>query len=153
MIEINGKHNTAKVFTDVVDEMSVKQITMLCDQAFTAGSRIRMMPDVHAGAGCTIGTTMTIGDKIVPNLVGVDIGCGMETVKLKERHIELQKLDKLIYEVIPSGFDVRKEPHHFADEIDLEELRCAKYVRTERSLRAIGSLGGGNHFYIMGVFR
>lgn len=146
MIEINGKHNTAKVFTDVVDEMSVKQITMLCDQAFTAGSRIRMMPDVHAGAGCTIGTTMTIGDKIVPNLVGVDIGCGMETVKLKERHIELQKLDKLIYEVIPSGFDVRKEPHHFADEIDLEELRCAKYVRTERSLRAIGSLGGGNHF-------
>ena len=70
MIEINGKHNTAKVFTDVVDEMSVKQITMLCDQAFTAGSRIRMMPDVHAGAGCTIGTTMTIGDKIVPNLVG-----------------------------------------------------------------------------------
>ena len=146
MIEINGKYNTAKVFTDVVDEMSVKQITMLCDQAFTAGSRIRMMPDVHAGAGCTIGTTMTIGDKIVPNLVGVDIGCGMETVKLKERHIELQKLDKLIYEVIPSGFDVRKEPHHFADEIDLEELRCAKYVRTERSLRAIGSLGGGNHF-------
>jgi len=146
MIEINGKHNTAKVFTDVVDEMSVKQITMLCDQAFTAGSRIRMMPDVHAGAGCTIGTTMTIGDKIVPNLVGVDIGCGMETVKLKERHIELQKLDKLIYEVIPSGFDVRKEPHHFADEIDLVELRCAKYVRTERSLRAIGSLGGGNHF-------
>lgn len=77
MIELNGKYNTAKVFTDVVDQSAISQVIELLNQAFTAGSRIRMMPDIHAGAGCTIGTTMTITDKVVPNLVGVDIGCGM----------------------------------------------------------------------------
>lgn len=108
MIEITGKYNSAKIFTDVVDSASTAQVLELCNQEFTAGSRIRMMPDIHAGAGCTIGTTMTVTDKIVPNLVGVDIGCGMETLRLRETHIELQKLDKLIYERIPSGFDIRK---------------------------------------------
>ena len=106
MFEISGKSNTAKVFTDVLDEMSKAQIVELCDQEFTEGSQIRMMPDIHAGAGCTVGTTMTIKDKIVPNLVGVDIGCGMETIQLKETHIELDKLDKLIYHKIPSGFAI-----------------------------------------------
>ena len=103
MIEVNGKFNTAKIYTDVVDEASIAQVITLCNQEFTTGSRIRLMPDIHAGAGCTIGTTMTITDKVVPNLVGVDIGCGMETIRLRETHIELQKLDKLIYEKIPSG--------------------------------------------------
>lgn len=87
MTELKGKYNEAKIFTDIVDEASVSQVLLLLDQEFTAGSRIRLMPDIHAGAGCTIGTTMTISDKIVPNLVGVDIGCGMETVKVKEEHI------------------------------------------------------------------
>ena len=96
MIEVNGKYNTAKIFTDIVDQDSIAQVTLLCNQEFVKGSKIRLMPDIHAGAGCTIGTTMTIADKIVPNLVGVDIGCGMETVKIKEKHIEPQKLDKLI---------------------------------------------------------
>ena len=146
MIEINGKYNTAKVFTDVVDESSITQITQLCNQEFTAGSRIRMMPDVHAGAGCTIGTTMTITDKVVPNLVGVDIGCGMETVRLRETHIELPKLDKLIYGAIPSGFSIRNKPHRFAGEIDLTGLRCYKEVDTRRGELSIGTLGGGNHF-------
>ena len=146
MLEINGKYNTAKVFTDVVDESSIAQITQLCNQEFTAGSRIRMMPDVHAGAGCTIGTTMTITDKVVPNLVGVDIGCGMETVRLRETHIELPKLDKLIYSAIPSGFSIRSKAHRFAAEIDLTELRCYKEVDTRRGELSIGTLGGGNHF-------
>ena len=90
MIELNGKYNTAKVFTDVVDQSAISQVIELLNQEFTAGSRIRMMPDIHAGAGCTIGTTMTITDKVVPNLVGVDIGCGMETVRVREDHMEMQ---------------------------------------------------------------
>lgn len=104
------------------------------------------MPDIHAGAGCTIGTTMTISDKIVPNLVGVDIGCGMETVKIKEEHIELQKLDKLIYEKIPSGFDVREKTHRYFGEIDLKELCCYKRINPLRAEKSLGTLGGGNHF-------
>ena len=85
MIELKGKYNTAKIFTDVVDEASISQVLLLLNQEFVSGSRIRLMPDVHAGAGCTVGTTMTIADKIVPNLVGVDIGCGMETVRIGKR--------------------------------------------------------------------
>ncbi len=81
MLEVAGKYNTAKIFTDVVDQASISQIIGLCNQEFTAGSRIRLMPDIHAGVGCTVGTTMTITDKVVPNLVGVDIGCGMETIR------------------------------------------------------------------------
>ena len=104
------------------------------------------MPDIHAGAGCTIGTTMTISDKIVPNLVGVDIGCGMETVKVKEEHIEPQKLDKLIYEKIPSGFDVREKTHRYFGEINLKELCCYKRINPLRAEKSLGTLGGGNHF-------
>ena len=89
MIELKGKYNEAKIFTDVVDEASISQVLLLLNQEFVSGSKMRLMPDIHAGAGCTIGTTMTITDKIVPNLVGVDIGCGMETIKIKESHIEL----------------------------------------------------------------
>ena len=111
MLELQGKYNTAKIFTDIVDEASISQVLLLLNQEFTSDSKIRLMPDIHAGSGCTIGTTMTITDKIVPNLVGVDIGCGMETVKIKEKHIELQKLDKLIYEKIPSGFNIREKAH------------------------------------------
>ena len=103
MLEVQGKYNQAKIFTDVVDQASIAQVIELCSQEFTSGSRIRLMPDIHAGAGCTVGTTMTITDKVVPNLVGVDIGCGMETARIREDHLELQKLDKLIYEKIPSG--------------------------------------------------
>ena len=84
MLEVQGKYNQAKIFTDVVDQASIAQVIELCSQEFTSGSRIRLMPDVHAGAGCTVGTTMTITDKVVPNLVGVDIGCGMETARIRE---------------------------------------------------------------------
>lgn len=146
MIELEGKYNTAKVFTDVVDQSAISQVIELLNQEFTAGSRIRMMPDIHAGAGCTIGTTMTIADKVVPNLVGVDIGCGMETVMVREDHMEMQRLDKIIRERIPSGFEIRKESHRYAGRIDLNELRCAKHVDLLRAEKSIGTLGGGNHF-------
>lgn len=144
--EVTGKYNTAKVFTDTVDEGAIAQIETLCNQDFTGGSKIRIMPDVHAGAGCTIGTTMTIADKVVPNLVGVDIGCGMETVCVSNKHIELQKLDKLIYEKIPSGFNIRSTPHRYNEEIDLTQLRCFSEIHYDRAQKSIGTLGGGNHF-------
>ncbi len=146
MIEIRGKYNEAKIFTDVVDSASIAQVQELCNQEFTAGSRIRLMPDIHAGAGCTIGTTMTIADKVVPNLVGVDIGCGMETVRIREGRLELQKLDKLIQERIPSGFAIRDSAHPYLSQIDLSELCCARHVDLLRAERSIGTLGGGNHF-------
>ena len=146
MIGLNGKYNSATVYTDLIDQGAVAQIIELCDQPMSEGARIRIMPDVHAGAGCTIGTTMTITDKVVPNIVGVDIGCGMETVKLKEKHIELQKLDKLIYEKIPSGFAVRSKVHRYSDKIDLTELYCYDKINADRALASIGTLGGGNHF-------
>ncbi|MCI9051718.1 MAG: RtcB family protein [Lachnospiraceae bacterium] len=145
---VEGKYNQAKVFTDVVEEGALKQIQMLCDQEFTKDSKIRIMPDVHAGAGCTIGTTMTIKDMVVPNLVGVDIGCGMETIQIKNKHIELEKLDKLIYEKIPSGYMIRETPHRFNEEIDLTKLRCLKEgkINLNHAERSLGTLGGGNHF-------
>lgn len=146
MLEIRGKYNTAKIFTDQVDEDSIAQVIQVCNQKFTEGSKIRLMPDIHAGAGCTIGTTMTILDKVAPNLVGVDIGCGMEVIQIREKHIELQKLDKLIYEKIPAGFKVREKTHPYFDEIALEELRCYKNINPLRAEKSLGTLGGGNHF-------
>jgi RNA-splicing ligase RtcB len=146
MIELRGKYAEAKVFTDVVDQESISQVISLLNQPYSEGSRVRMMPDIHAGAGCTVGTTMTISDKVCPNLVGVDIGCGMETVRLKDWHMELQKLDKLIRTEIPSGFAIRNKPHRYANEIDLEALRCARHVDLLRAEKSIGTLGGGNHF-------
>ena len=146
MLELQGKYATAKVFTDVVDEASISQVISLLNQPYVDGSRVRMMPDIHAGAGCTIGTTMTISDKICPNLVGVDIGCGMETIRIKESHIEPQKLDKVIRVGIPSGFNIRSKAHRFAKNIDLSELCCAKKMDINRAYNSIGTLGGGNHF-------
>ncbi len=145
---VEGRYNTAKVYTEVVEDVALTQIRTLCDQEYTKGLRIRIMPDVHAGAGCTIGTTMTIRDAVVPNLVGVDIGCGMETIRLKNRHLELGKLDKLIYEKIPSGFQIREKEHGLNEEIDLTELKCLKAakINMDRAVRSLGTLGGGNHF-------
>lgn len=146
MLEVNGKFNSAKIFTDVVDEASIAQVIELCDQEFCAGSRIRLMPDIHAGAGCTIGTTMTITDKVCPNLVGVDIGCGMETIKIAEKDIDLEKLDRIVHERIPSGFSIRGEEHKYASEIGLSGLRCVHHTDIERAKKSLGTLGGGNHF-------
>ena len=146
MLEVSGKYNSAKIFTDVVDQASIAQVILLCSQEFTQGSRIRMMPDIHAGAGCTVGTTMTITQRVVPNLVGVDIGCGMETVRLREKHLQPQQLDKLIYQKIPSGFAIREKPHRYMEELDLTALCCYAAIDPLRAEKSLGTLGGGNHF-------
>ncbi|MBR4501898.1 MAG: RtcB family protein [Clostridia bacterium] len=146
MIELTGQYNTAKVFTDLVDDASIAQIRGLLDQEFIRGLRIRMMPDVHAGAGCTVGTTMTVKDRVVPNLVGVDIGCGMEVARLRETRLEPAKLDRVVRETVPAGFERRKTAHKYADRVDLSALKCAKHIRMENAVLSLGSLGGGNHF-------
>lgn len=145
---IEGMYNQAVIYIDNIEENTLKQIKLLCNQEFTRGEKIRIMPDVHAGMGCTIGTTITIHNKVVPNLVGVDIGCGMETIQIKNKHLELQQLDKLIYEKIPAGFSIRETPHSYNEEIDLNELRCLKQakINLDRAVKSLGTLGGGNHF-------
>ena len=146
MIEIKGTYGEAKVFTEFLEESARGQITALCEQEFVKDSKIRIMPDVHAGKGCTIGTTMTIGDYVVPNLVGVDIGCGMLTVALKEKRINLPELDSFIRKNIPAGREVRERTHRSHGRIDIEELRCCKHIDTRRAKESLGTLGGGNHF-------
>ena len=146
MIEIKGKFNTALCYTPTLEAAAAEQIRAVCDQEAFAGCKIRIMPDVHAGKGCTIGTTMTVRDKIVPGMVGVDIGCGMETVRLAEKEIDFAALDTLIRGEIPSGENIRREEHPLSAEIDLSQLRCAPHVSIERARRSIGTLGGGNHF-------
>ena len=143
MIEIHGSSSEALVFTDVVEEEALNQIRELCDQPFTEGAKIRIMPDVHAGAGCTIGTTMTVLDKAVPNVVGVDIGCGMYTVNLGKADIDFEKVDEAAH-YIPSGFHVwEARQEHF----DLSALCCYRMLEDPARLeRSLGTLGGGNHF-------
>ena len=146
MEEIKGKVNTAISYAHVIEDSAREQIQRMCDYDLAEGSRIRIMPDVHAGAGCTIGTTMTITDKICANLVGVDIGCGMYTVNLGHIDIDFQKLDKAVH-TVPSGFDVWEgRQEHF----DLMGLNCYRSLKNTRRLeRSLGTLGGGNHFIEM----
>lgn len=143
MLDIKGKVNTAVCYAKVVELEAIEQIQRMCDYEFTAGSKIRIMPDVHAGKGCTIGTTMTVVDKVVPNVVGVDIGCGMYTVNLGKTDIDFQKLDEAAH-FIPSGkhvWDGRIE------RFDLQRLRCYRFLKKTKWLeRSLGTLGGGNHF-------
>lgn len=146
MIELKGKHNTCKVFTDNIDNGTVGQLIALMNQSSVAGSQIRIMPDNHQGKGCVIGTTMTISDKVIPNLVGVDIGCGMAVAELKETRIDLPKLDSVINKKVPSGFSVRDKVHKFLRNVDIEELYCYKNINVDRAEKSLGTLGGGNHF-------
>lgn len=142
-LEIKGKVNTAICYARVIKDGAIEQIRRMCDYELTQNSRVRIMPDVHAGKGCTIGTTMTVKDKVCPNIVGVDIGCGMYTVKLADREIDFEKLDEAAH-FIPSGMNVwdgRKE------KFDFTTLRCFRSLKDSRRLqRSLGSLGGGNHF-------
>ena len=143
MFEIKGKVNTAICYAAVVEEEAIEQIRRMCDHEFTKGSMIRIMPDVHAGKGCTIGTTMTITDKAVPNVVGVDIGCGMYTVELGKIEIDFEKVDEAAH-YIPSGMEVWEGR---MERFDLTKLRCYRYLKnTKRLERSLGTLGGGNHF-------
>ena len=143
MFEIKGKVNTAVCYAAVVEEEAIDQIRRMCDYEFTEGSKIRIMPDVHAGKGCTIGTTMTINDKVVPNIVGVDIGCGMYTVELGPVNIDFERVDAAVHE-IPSGRGVWEGR---MERFDLTGLACYRSLKqTKRLERSLGTLGGGNHF-------
>lgn len=143
MFEIKGKVNTAVCYAAVVEEEAIEQIRRMCDYEFTEGSKIRIMPDVHAGKGCTIGTTMTINDKVVPNIVGVDIGCGMYTVELGPVNIDFERVDAAVHEV-PSGRGVWEGR---MERFDLTGLACYRSLKqTKRLERSLGTLGGGNHF-------
>lgn len=146
MLIINGKHNAAIVYTDNIENAAHEQLEAVCDAPYLADCKVRVMPDVHAGKGCTIGTTMTIHGKVVPNMVGVDIGCGMYTVKLEDKSIDFNELDATIRKHIPSGRAVRSDVHQFAEQVDLNELQMASMCDIDRAYRSIGSLGGGNHF-------
>ena len=143
MLEIKGKVNTAICYATVIEEEAIEQVRRMCDYEFTAGSKVRIMPDVHAGKGCTIGTTMTVIDKAVPNVVGVDIGCGMYTVNLGNIEIDFEKLDEACH-FVPSGMNVwQGRQEHF----DLQQLRCYRELKDSKRLeRSLGTLGGGNHF-------
>lgn len=146
MITIEGKHNQAIVYTDNLEPSAEGILKTFCDQEFLADSKIRVMPDVHAGKGCTIGTTMTIHDAVIPCAVGVDIGCGILTVKLKDKRINLPDLDSYIRKNIPYGFAVRERPHRGHGRIDINELYCLKKIPQNRMLESLGTTGGGNHF-------
>ncbi|WP_407424568.1 RtcB family protein [Methanobrevibacter sp.] len=147
MFELKGKYATAKVFSDDVDNDSISQVIQFLNQPIAEGQKIRMMPDIHAGIGCTIGTTMTISDKVVPNLVGSDIGCGMEVFYLDTNEIDFERLDGIIRSKVPYGYNRSVVPHHFMKDFDLTELRC--YFKLEAGGEGnfyLGTLGGGNHF-------
>lgn len=142
-IEIKGKVNTALCYAKVVEEEAIGQIRRMCDYAIAEDSKIRIMPDVHAGKGCTIGTTMTITDKVVPNVVGVDIGCGMYTVNLGKDDVDFEKLDETAH-FIPSGREVWEGRQ---ERFDLTDLHCYRELKDAKRLaRSLGTLGGGNHF-------
>lgn len=143
MLEIKGKVGTAICYAKVIEQEAIDQIQKMCDYDLTKDSKIRIMPDVHAGAGCTIGTTMTVIDKACPNVVGVDIGCGMYTVKLVEQNLDYEKIDEACH-YIPSGKDVWEGRE---ERFDLTKLKCFRYLKnTKRLERSLGTLGGGNHF-------
>ena len=142
-MEIRGRCGVAIAYAKVIEDEAVEQIRRMCDYEFTEGASIRIMPDVHWGKGCTIGTTMTVRDKVIPNLVGVDIGCGMYTVDLGKGEIDLVRFDEAAH-FVPSGrnlWDGRQE------RFDLTALRCYRALKdTKRIARSLGTLGGGNHF-------
>lgn len=146
MITIAGEYGTAKVYADEVDSGAEGLLRALCASPLSGGSQIRIMPDVHPGKGCAVGTTMTITDRVAPGLVGTDIGCGMEVYRVKGKRLEMQKLDRIVHEKIPSGRRVRTSPHRFADRAAVDALYCSKHVQRDKAYRSIGTLGGGNHF-------
>lgn len=151
MKTINGIYCSANIFTTnhpatAIDPYALAQLQMLCDNEVSKGCKIRVMPDVHPGKVCTIGLTATIGDKIMPNLIGLDIGCGITLAKIKSKKVEFERLDTIILERIPSGFAIRKKPHRFSEHFDLGRLFCYPNINKEKALLSLGTLGGGNHF-------
>lgn len=149
---IKGKFNEAIVYTDKIEDVAVEQIKEILDQEAFRDAKIRIMPDVHTGAGCVIGFTANLGDKVIPNIVGVDIGCGMLTVELGYEEISLEELDNFIHQSIPSGREIYM--HKVYDYIDeIENLKCIRELKgsAKEWTRGIGTLGGGNHFIEINV--
>jgi len=146
MQKIKGTFTEALVFSDTADDYALAQVKMICSHEAAAGSQIYLMPDVHPGKIGPVGLTMTVTDKVLPGLVGVDIGCGISIAKIKDKKAELPKLDSVIRKNVPAGFDIRKKVHHLAEEFDFDRLRCAKHVRQDKAKLSLGTLGGGNHF-------
>lgn len=155
MKTINGIYSSATIFTTnnpktAIDDYAIAQLQMLCDNPVSLGCKIRVMPDVHPGKVGTIGLTMTVGERILPNLTGIDIGCGMTMAQVTGKKPEFQKLDTVIREHIPTGFSIRKTPHRLAEDFDFSRLYCHKFVRKDKALSSLGTLGGGNHFIELG---
>lgn len=146
MKTVNGVYTSAKIFTDTIEDYAMAQIKQLCDLEAFQGCKIRVMPDVHPGKVGTIGFTAVIGSKLLPNVVGIDIGCGITVAKLKQKRMEFQKLDTVIRENVPSGYQIRKHPHRFSRTAMLSELKCSRHIHGERAMLSLGTLGGGNHF-------
>ena len=143
MIKLQGKRNSAIIFADKIDKQTKTQISELLREEAYADSKIRIMPDTHSGKNVAVGTTMTVKNRIAPSLVGVDIGCGMEVVFLKEQEIDPEKLDRVIHSLVPAGTKIHSTP---ITSFDFDALHCKDKVNLERALRSIGTLGGGNHF-------
>ena len=143
MIKLQGKRNSAIIFADKIDKQTKTQISELLREEAYADSKIRIMPDTHSGKNVAVGTTMTVKNRIAPSLVGVDIGCGMEVVFLKEQEIDPEKLDRVIHSLVPAGTKIHGAP---ITSFDFDALHCKDKVNLERALRSIGTLGGGNHF-------
>ena len=146
MKTVKGIYAEARIFTDDVEGYAEAQVKMICDNEVARGSRICLMPDIHPGKVGPIGLAMTVTDKVIPQLLGVDIGCGMTCVELNKEHAEFQKLDRVIRENVPSGFAIRREQHHLAEGFPYGELRCARHIHRQKAERSLGTLGGGNHF-------
>lgn len=161
MIEYKGKYAEAKVFLNMVEETAASQIMSLLNHPISENANPRFMPDTHAGAGCVIGTTMLVGNIVIPNLVGVDIGCGVFVFELGDKDINLVKLDNFIHNDISSGYNVNNKidpllhDNWYNIEADVEEIsvkiKTAGFPKGggnfERHKRALGSMGGGNHFF------
>ena len=134
-----------KIFTSNIEDEAVSQLDLLLKQEPFKDCKIRIMPDVHAGKGCVIGFTADLGDKVIPNIVGVDIGCGMLCVELGKIDLDLEKLDRVINEYIPAGRNVYEQAKYRF--LELEQLNCYRELKdTKRIQKSIGTLGGGNHF-------
>ena len=146
MYEVIGKYNKATVYALNVDSESYAQVLKMCNTEELKGSRIRMMPDMHAAEGCTVGTSMTVGDKINPAYVGSDIGCGMQVYRLADGSVDFDRLDGVIRREIPSGAAIFSRTNPAIKQVDLEALCCFPTLRHDTVSRSIGTLGGGNHF-------
>ena len=146
MDKITGRFASAAVFATGIEDYAGTQIKMILDNEVSRDSKVCIMPDCHPGKVGPIGLTMTINDKVIPQLMGVDIGCGMLVAKIKTKNIEFAKLDKVIRDKVPAGFAIRKVPHNRAVFDVISDLRCIRAVNGEKALKSLGTLGGGNHF-------